>query len=123
MASDSRSNTLGVIPAKAGIQYAAASPYPCTVSGILDSPLAAFAKASEPLDLTPAKPWRSRVAGNDGGARRASAPSSLPDQRQPLVLGQHLDAMLVGFRELRTRTGAGDDEIGFLGHRPRHFCA
>jgi hypothetical protein len=36
-----------------GIQYAAASPYPTTVSGILDHPLAAYAEASALQVLNP----------------------------------------------------------------------
>src|SRR5579863_5751685 len=64
-------------PRKRGIQYAAASRFNRTVSGILDHPLSRMMTA---VGLAAASP-------------------SLPDQLQPLVLAQDLYAVLLGFRE------------------------
>src|ERR1700722_11185144 len=42
---------------------------------------------------------------------------------QPLVLGEHRDAMFLGFSELRARAGARDDVIGLLRHGARYLRA
>ena len=49
--------------------------------------------------------------------------SSLPDQLQPLVLGQHGHAVLLGFRQFRTGTGPGNHIIRLLRHRARGLGA
>src|ERR1700732_4176657 len=43
-----------------------------------------------------------------GGPERLPSP---PDQLQPLILGQDLDAVLLGLRQFRAGAGTGDDVI------------
>src|SRR6202790_1797828 len=54
-----------------------------------------------------------------GDEKRASAPNQL----QPLVLSQHLDAVLLGLGEFRAGAGTGDHVIGLLRHRTRRLGA
>src|SRR5690242_1223907 len=42
------------------------------------------------------------------------ARASLPDQLQPLVLGQHGHAMFLGVRQLRSGAGSGDQIVGLF---------
>ena len=64
--------------------------------------------------------------GRAGGSRRRSRLArrrmradlgSGPDQRQPLVFRQHLEAQFGGGLQLGARAGAGDHDVGLLGHR------
>jgi len=56
-----------------------------------------------------------RGGGDRRGLWRAGA-ALAADQLQPLVLAEHLDAVLFGFGQFRAGAGAGDDIIGFLRH-------